>query len=97
MYPYYQLPTHNESRKRITGYDKLDKLTYIVVGFVSGIFLIVLVFVLGGYLSGFLYSMSSQMNSAVSDMNRTRSFNQKLLEIHHQAAQKTNETKQCLK
>ena len=67
------------------------------MGFVSGIFLIVLVFVLGGYLSGFLYSMGSQMNSAVSDMNRTRSFNQKLLEIHLQAAQKTNETKQCLK
>ena len=97
MYLHKQLPTHNESRKRITGYDKLDNLTYIIMGFTTGVILVGLVYVTGGYISGFIYSMASQINTAVVDTNRTSLFTQKLIQIHQQAGEKTNVTKRCLK
>ena len=67
------------------------------MGFTTGVILVGLVYVTGVYISGFIYSMASQINSAVVDTNRTSLFTQKLIQIHQQAGEKTNVTKRCLK
>ena len=93
--PNNQIPSPDDSRKRMVGYDIFDKITYIIIGLVFGILLVPCVYFLGGLLSGVLYTYSSQLNETSHCLQHLIDFSSNLESVHETVAQAANDTRIC--
>ncbi|KAK8810313.1 hypothetical protein WA538_002888 [Blastocystis sp. DL] len=89
------IPSPDDSRKRMVGYDIFDKITYIIIGLVFGILLVPCVYFLGGLLSGVLYTYSSQLNETSHCLQHLIDFSSNLESVHETVAQAANDTRIC--